>query len=118
MEDELSIFAQNSRTKIKSIRSSYMHPASSHKWLYSIYATITCFQKKEWNLHQSSPMNRIKETVRVIGQPGRLPYRIVRSIIKGTFPLDFPMDSKAISNFIVKCRVYTQMMNDGITLNS
>ena len=58
-------------------------------------------------------MNRIKETVRVIGQPGRIPYRIVRSIIKGIFPLDFPMDSKAISNFIVKCRVYSRMLNNG-----
>ena len=62
-------------------------------------------------------MNRVKETICTLGQPGKVLYNGVRRIVKDLFPPDWAMDTKSIYNFLVKCRVYYQQMEAGNDLS-
>ena len=66
-------------------------------------------------------MNALKEVIRILGEKERFSYRFVRSVIRQYLPGDWNMDSIAICNFLVKCRLFKQEMetrNDRMTINS
>ena len=56
------------------------------------------------------PMNALKDVINLLGEKERLPYRFVRKILKPYLPGDWNMDSVAICNFLVKCRIFKQEM--------
>ena len=56
------------------------------------------------------PMNALKEVINLLGEKERLPHHFVRKILKPYLPGDWNMDSVAICNFLVKCRIFKQEM--------
>ena len=58
------------------------------------------------------PMNALKHIVQLLGDNERIPYSLVRKIIKPYFPSDWNMDSSVICNFLLKCRVFKKYMEE------
>ena len=66
------------------------------------------------------PMYAIKEVIHLLGDRERIPYSLVRKMLKKYFPEDWVMDPVSICNFLVKCRYFKKEMekrNDCLSVN-
>eukprot|EP00978_Attheya_sp_CCMP212_P046048 scaffold371682_cov47-Attheya_sp.AAC.1 len=67
----------------------------------------------EWNCHKIHPNAPNEKLFRIFCEPGYVPYRFVCNQLKGHFPDTWIMDTKTITNFLVKCRLHKKEILEG-----
>ena len=77
-------------------------------------------RRRSGSYTRNIPMNALKERVLLLGDRERVPYSLVRKLLKPFFPDDWVMDSASICNFLVKCRYFKQELerrNDTLSIS-
>jgi hypothetical protein len=80
-------------------------------------AQLTVQKKRSGTSTRALSMRKLHDCCKNLGEHGSLPYSFIRSQLKGVFPEDWVMDSHAITNFVVKCRLHKKEIADGANLH-
>eukprot|EP00978_Attheya_sp_CCMP212_P036730 scaffold168727_cov36-Attheya_sp.AAC.1 len=75
--------------------------------------SIDSYQETEWNCHKIHPNAPSEKLLSHFCEPGYVPYRFVRNQLKGFSPDTWIMDTKTITNFLVKCRLHKKEILEG-----
>jgi hypothetical protein len=76
-------------------------------------AQLTVTKKRSGTATRSIQMRRMRNCCRIFCESGHIPYRHVRNQLKGLFPDTWIMDTKTITNFLVKCRLHKKEILEG-----
>eukprot|EP00978_Attheya_sp_CCMP212_P003993 scaffold8495_cov37-Attheya_sp.AAC.1 len=110
MSDEpLPPFVQADDTLVRITSLSLLHTNGCQPSL----TQLTVTKKRSGTATRSIQMRRMRYCCRIFCEPGYVPYRFVRNQHKGLFPDTWIMDTKKITNFLVKCRLHKKEILEG-----